>query len=374
MIIRVINLLYRKFFLSRLAKESAKKEQIQEEKLVLDNFESIEMDALSEEEIAQVDIVFGKSLGSYREFALFKKYRGFDPRYLSHYAYLPIIAHKLNDYRYTKLLEHKSLQGRVARGIMMHPYCYVRCINQEFYSDDMLQLSREQAINECIKQDILIIKDSLDSAGGKSVEKLELKGKDESERKNEVVRVFQERRRDFVVQECLKQHPSMGKFNLTSINTLRVTTLYLNGKFSVLSIILRFGKHGMKVDNWGAGGIIVGVDQNGKLHNVGYDIHLNEFKEYNGILFSGQTLTQVPSLLKLIEIDHTKTYSLSKFIGWDICFNEANDPVIIEINSSQPGIIGEQLCTGPIFGERTQEVMEYCNKKKFIYHKSVFQY
>ena len=374
MIIRIINKLYRKLLLGRLAKESIKKEQIHEEKLVLENFGTIEMEALNEEEIAQVDEVYGSHLGSYRELALFKKYRGFDPRYLSHYVYLPIIAHKLNDYRYTKMLEHKSLQGYVVRGKMKHPYCYVRCVNQEYYSDDMQQLSQAQAINECLKQDVLIIKDSLDSAGGKSVEKLVLKGKAVEKRKQEIGRVLSERKRDFVIQECLKQHSSMAKFNETSINTLRVTTLYLNGKFSVLSIVLRFGKNGMKVDNWGAGGILIGVDQKGKLHKVGYDIHLNEYKNYNGVVFDNETLAQIPSLLKAIEHDHTTNYSLSKFIGWDICFNEVNDPVIVELNSSQPGVIGEQLCTGPIFGDRTQEVMDYCNSKKLNYHKSLFQY
>ncbi len=364
MIIRIINKLYRKLLLGRLAKERIKKEQIHEEKLVLENFGTIEMEALNEEEIAQVDEVYGSHLGSYRELALFKKYRGFDPRYLSHYVYLPIIAHKLNDYRYTKMLEHKSLQGYVVRGKMKHPYCYVRCVNQEYYSDDMQQLSQAQAINECLKQDVLIVKDSVDSAGGKSVEKLEMRGMAMENKEQVIERVMLERKSDFVIQECLKQHPSMEKFNPTSINTLRVTTLYLNGKFSVLSIILRFGKEGMKVDNWGAGGILIGVDPNGKLHSIGYDISLNEFREYNGVVFSNETLTQVPSLLKSIEHEHTTSYSLSKFIGWDICFNEANTPVIIELNSSQPGVIGEQLCTGPIFGERTQEVMDYCNKKR----------
>lgn len=52
-----------------------------------------------------------------------------------------------------------------------------------------------------------------------------------------------------------------------------------------------------------------------------------------------------------------------QFIGWDVCFNEKNEPVIIELNSSQPGVFGEQICTGPIFGVRTQEVIDYCKRK-----------
>ena len=53
---------------------------------------------------------------------------------------------------------------------------------------------------------------------------------------------------------------------------------------------------------------------------------------------------------------------------------EQNEPIVIELNSSQPGVIGEQLCTGPIFGDRTHEVLDYCSKKEFKYQRSVFTY
>ena len=194
------------------------------------------------------------------------------------------------------------------------------------------------------------------------------------EKKDSLNRVLNERKRDFVIQECIKQHPSMAKFNESSINTFRVTSLYLNGRFSTLSIILRFGKQGMAVDNWGCGGIIIGVSPEGKLSDFGYDIQLNKFYEYNGITFRNEVIAQIPSLLKRIEEWHRNSFSLCKFIGWDICFNEDNEPVVIELNSSQPGVIGEQLCTGPIFGDRTEEVVTYCKGKEFKYHKSIFQY
>jgi len=130
----------------------------------------------------------------------------------------------------------------------------------------------------------------------------------------------------------------------------------------------------MKVDNWGAGGIIVGVTMNGQLNDFGYDIQLNKFYEYNGITFKYEKISQIPSLLEKIEEAHKNQFSLCKFIGWDICFNHDNEPIIIELNSSQPGVIGEQLCTGPIFGDRTQEVIDYCNKKEFNYNKALFRY
>lgn len=130
----------------------------------------------------------------------------------------------------------------------------------------------------------------------------------------------------------------------------------------------------MKVDNWGSGGIMVGVSETGKVAKVGYDIHLNKIESNNGVLFKNEVLSQVPALLKAIEQAHKNQFSLCKFIGWDICFDDKNVPVVIELNSSQPGLIGEQLCTGPIFGDRTEEVLDYCAKKQFAYQSSLFEY
>lgn len=303
---------------------------------------------------------------------MFKKHRGFDPRYMSHFFYLPIIAHKLNNYHYTKLSEHKSLQGHLAQGSMKSPYCYVRCVGQEYYDNEMNQLSKQEAIEKCQGQEVLIVKDSVGSSGGQSVEKVLLR--DIAGKKKEIERIFRERKRDFVIQECIKQHPTMAKFNETSINTFRVATLYLNDRFSTLSIVLRIGKREMKVDNWGSGGIIIGVGENGQVNDYGYDIKLNKYYDYYGVTFKNEVIRQMPALLNLIEDAHKNQFSLCKFIGWDICFDENNEPVIIELNSSQPGVIGEQLCTGPIFGERTHEVIDYCVKKEFNYNKALFNY
>lgn len=380
MIFRIINALYRRLVLPSYTSKCIKFEQENEERLVLQNIpvNSLSPLTINENEKEEVKKTFSKIWGGkfehFDELGLFKHYRGFDSRYVSHYLYLPIIAHKLNNYHYSKMLEHKSLLGYLVKSELKFPYCYVRCVDGEYYDNEMHQIDKEQAISGCVNRDAIVIKDSVDSAGGKSVELLSLQTLSDNAKRKELLRVLAERKQDFVIQECIKQHPSLAKFNSTSINTLRVTTLYLNGKYSTLSIILRFGKQGMKVDNWGSGGIMVGVSQTGQLAKKGFDIQLKEYLEYNGICFGSEILKQIPSLLEKIEKAHTTQFSLCKFIGWDICFNENNEPVVIELNSSQPGIIGEQLCTGPIFGDRTKEVVDYCSMKEFKYQRSLFQY
>ena len=379
MIYRLINGLYRRFVLPSYSKASVRREQEYEEKTVLQTVPYESYSVLTNEEKEQVRALFegineGAALTHFDELAMFKHFRGFDPRYVSHYIYLPVLAHKLNNYHYTKTLEHKSLLGYLVKGSLKFPHCYVRCIDGEYYDNEMLQLSREQVINSCIDKDAMVVKDSVDSAGGKSVELLCLSDLNEDARRNEILRVLSERKNDFVIQEKLKQHESFSRYNPSSINTLRVTTLYLNGKYSTLSIVLRFGKEGMMMDNWGKGGVMIGVSESGKLSKVGYDIQLNQYTEYNGLKLGDQIIQQVPTLLEELERAHKTQFPLCKFIGWDICFNEQNEPVVIELNSSQPGVIGEQLCTGPIFGDRTQEVLDYCSKKDFLYQRSLFEY
>lgn len=379
MIYRLINGLYRRFVLPSYSKASVRREQEYEEKTVLQTVPYESYSVLTNEEKEQVRALFegineGAALTHFDELAMFKHFRGFDPRYVSHYIYLPVLAHKLNNYHYTKTLEHKSLLGYLVKGSLKFPHCYVRCIDGEYYDNEMFQLSREQVINSCIDKDAMVVKDSVDSAGGKSVELLCLSDLNEDGRRNEILRVLSERKNDFVIQEKLKQHESFSRYNPSSINTLRVTTLYLNGKYSTLSIVLRFGKEGMMMDNWGKGGVMIGVSESGKLGKVGYDIQLNQYTEYNGLKLGDQIIQQVPTLLEELERAHKTQFPLCKFIGWDICFNEQNEPVVIELNSSQPGVIGEQLCTGPIFGDRTQEVLDYCSKKDFLYQRSLFEY
>lgn len=270
------------------------------------------------------------------------------------------------------MFENKNLFGSIIPCDIKTPYAYVHKIDGEYYDNAMHQIEENDAI-DCLKiQSVCILKDAIDSSGGYGVQKLVRKIEDDDTKwENRLKQAFYLHKEDFVVQECIEQHQSMAQFNSSSVNTFRITTLYLNGQFSVLNIALRFGKKNMKVDNWGSGGIMIGVDVTGKLRSTGYDIQLNEFKEYNGIVFGQNCIAQVPQIIAQIKKTHETVFSLCKLIGWDVCIDCKGNPVVIEINSSQPGIIGEQLCCGPIFGNRTKEVIDYCRAREFRYHKVI---
>lgn len=358
---------------SRLAKFKLKKridaERNQEEFLVTKNYPVDKTEPLTKEEKDAVARLWGQLLPvkSYCEFEMFKKMHGFDQRFLTHNIYLPIVAHLLNDYKYTKLFDDKGLLGYITPTCIRFPFCFIRGIEGCFYDDKMRQISFEEAVNICCKQDKLFIKPSHETSGGKGTELVNLEGKSESLKREVIEKKIKSRTNDFVVQECIRQHPIMAQFNESSLNTFRVTTLCLNGEFSVCSIVVRCGKVGSSVDNWGAGGIMIAVSPDGDVNDVGHDIQLNEYKSNGNCVFANCHIPQMKKILSLIEKAHVENFAICKFIGWDIAIDENGDPVIIELNSSQPGVIGEQLVSGPIFGKRTQEVIDYCKNRTFKY-------
>ena len=54
--------------------------------------------------------------------------------------------------------------------------------------------------------------------------------------------------------------------------------------------------------------------------------------------------------------------------------DKEGNPVCIEINSCQNGHLTFQLTAGPTFGDRTSEVIDYCNSKKLYFNKCVLKY
>ena len=300
---------------------------------------------------------------------MYKHFNGFDPRYLGHNLYLPLVARRLNNYHYTKFFEDKGLLGHLSTSVTF-PHSIIRCVNGEYYDDSFRQISDNEA-KEILKsyKGKLVFKIARESSGGHGVRIIDMSSEEDS--KQRAFQLMDTFGKDYVVQEAICQHETMAKFNRTSVNTLRITTLYLNGKASLCGMVLRIGKEGSFVDNMCSGGMGISVDKSGCLKEFGYDYDCNQLYEMNGIRFSGEKIGVVPDVVSFILEAHVKDFSFCKFIGWDICIDKDGKPIVIEINASQPGIFGEQLNFGPIFGDRTEEVIDYVSGKEFKYGRGL---
>ncbi len=307
-------------------------------------------------------------LTSFKELEVYKYFNGFDPRYVSHNMYLPLISRRLNNYHYTKFFEDKGLLGCLSDCGIQFPHCLVRCINGEFYDENLFQISTNEAARIIFSfGGDVIQKISRESSGGHGVKKIKLSEMPESEKDAAIKKMLSSPIKDYVIQKSIVQSPVMAQFNATSVNTFRIITLYLNGHVSHCYTLLRVGQSGSEVDNMCSGGIGIGINNDGSLHQFGFNYALQKIDTFNGVKLIEKSIPQYSEILEKVLLAHKKNFSLCKFIGWDIAINEKNEPIIIEVNTSQPGIFVGQLNNGPVFGERTQEVIEYIKTKSFIY-------
>ncbi len=138
-----------------------------------------------------------------------------------------------------------------------------------------------------------------------------------------------------------------------------------------MSIIFKAGNKGSKVDNASSGGFVVGVKDNGELFTNGFGLNGTTTTNINGLELKNCVFNDFDKITNFAISEHSRVPHIH-IIGWDIALDENDDTILIEANAIWPGITLEQLCPGPIFGDRTQEVIDYCKKNRDLLPKRLF--
>ena len=213
------------------------------------------------------------------------------------------------------------------------PNTVLRCVRDTIYDCHNQILTLEQAAEHIVNQNKdLIIKRSLDSCGGKNIQIISAESTN-----NEILQLLKEYNENYIIQELIKQSPATAIFNPTSVNTIRVTSMLINGKFSICNRILRCGGLGNFVDNGGAGGVMVGIDNDGCLMSTGYTFDGRKHTEHNNQIFAGYKLPNINIVDQMVCYAHSQIPSCG-LAGWDIALDENDSPILIEVNLSIPGV------------------------------------
>lgn len=149
----------------------------------------------------------------------------------------------------------------------------------------------------------------------------------------------------WMVEECIRQSATMGQWNETSVNTIRIPSFLRDGKFTVIWTRMRMGKKGAVVDNAGSGGIVVNVDpQTGVITSDGIDEFHNHFEKHPGcgLTFKGWQVPRWKELLKIVEELHRTVFSKHIYIAWDFALTD-DGWVVIEGNWGQ--LLGQQTAS-----------------------------
>lgn len=233
-------------------------------------------------------------------------------------------------------------------------------INDGVYTDSEYQIvSLDRAIELCYEQKRLIIKPAVESEGGAGIEfwDSDLDSKD-------VLLAKLKTKGCYILSEVVKQHQELARIHSSSVNTIRIITLLLDGQVHILSAILRMGVNGARVDNASSGGIFCGIHADGRLKSKAYDVKGNVYDSHpQGGCLSNYQIPNYDQCCQTVIRLAPRLCNVTKLCSWDLSIGEDGTPILIEANLTYGGINLHQLCNGPVLGNLTRTVLDVVFKK-----------
>ena len=131
---------------------------------------------------------------------------------------------------------------------------------------------------------------------------------------------------------------------------------------------MRIGVGGKDVDNAHAGGIFIGISDDGILQEKGFTEFKNEHSLHpnTGVVFKNY---RIDGFRKCLDAAYSMAQSLPEIgvVNWDFTLDKDNNPVLIEANIDGGSIWLTQMANGVgCFGERTAEVLGWIRKMRKI--------
>lgn len=237
---------------------------------------------------------------------------------------------------------------------MKQPHTYLKNRNGYFYVENK-PVSLDDAVLRCGDIGEVIIKPTL-SSHGNGVKKLHIHNGMVDEKGTSLKDLLVKYKKDYLIQDLVKQHPDMNALNPDSINTIRIVTYRQGMDVYVLYAAIRIGRKGQQIDNESAGGISTKINMDGTLSKFAYGAPGQDKIETtdSGVRLDGY---QVPSFEKALAVVKEQHLNLpfQDLVGWDICIDENGDPVMLEWNTT-PEL--SQSAVGPAFGDYTEMVVK----------------
>lgn len=321
----------------------------------LTHFEGVN-NKLSKEYNKKIDDLWKKRYGlkvDKRWFAHFAHCYGEEsPYYVPDNIFHSVIEPYFNRDEYVRCVSNKNYFDKWLPELK-HAVTIVRHIKGLWYDCDFNHLTAEEVLGVLAAYPEFVAKPSVDSGGGAGVrfisEKMDM------EKLVELEKSFKD---EFIIQEPLRQHACLQEIYPHSINTMRIMTMNYKGEISVLSALLRMGINGKRVDNMVSGGVNCAIRPDGTLANKLYNAigTMTEGHPNTGSM-ENRRILNFDAVIKAALESH-KVLPYMGLVSWDFALNENLEPVLIEFNVKPQGLDLHQRENGPIFGERTQEILD----------------
>src|SRR5699024_2844236 len=167
---------------------------------------------------------------------------------------------------------------------------------------------------------------------GKGISIVEIK------RETDLVSLYKElKNENSIIEELIVQHKDLAEFNPTSVNTLRVVTLFCpDGEVRVMTANLRVGNGLRYADNFHHNGIATLLNVNtGIVVTSGIDMNFNRYMihQVSGKQIIGFKVPYWDEVVKTVKKVAKVTPTVG-YVGWDVAIGENGEIIILEGNAA----------------------------------------
>lgn len=272
--------------------------------------------------------------------------------------------------QYQQFYNDKNSLGQIFPQELL-PYTVLRSINGTLYDMEYCTVGTQCFFDSLASFDRVIVKPALDM-GGHGVQLFFRKGDNMINAEGEILTyeyMQQNYGKNYLIQKCLDQSVFMSQFNPTSVNTIRLA-MYKDvntGVIHYLGAVLRMGGQGSVVDNACSGGVFAAIDTDGKIGKILYDEFGRTKTVHNGIDFSNSdfVIPDFEKVIKMGEFVASRMPHMYLFAN-DFMIDEEGNVKIIEVNTQWFSYWLYQFSSKSIFGQYTDDVINYCKAKKHL--------
>lgn len=203
---------------------------------------------------------------------------------------------------------------------------YSKYINREWLF--LPETSKEDFIEFMKNREYVMVKPT-NGTCGVGVEKLKKSNYNSIDAMYNYISIFGDR----IAEEVISQHEVLDKINPTSVNTLRVVTIYSDGEAHIIYSFIRIGNGDRPVDNINAGGMCAPIDlKTGLIEHVAYDKERIIYTHHpvTGTLIKGNVIPMWDEVKGMVKEMASITPEIG-YCGWDVCITP-NGPALVEAN------------------------------------------
>ena len=277
----------------------------------------------------------------------------YDKRYIPDDIYFSRIDSYYNDFIACKYIDDKNLYDLIFKDVNM-PYTVARKVNGTYMDENYSILNEDEVLKECLNSNSnLIVKPSVGSIGGRGIRFWDQNENLESLKK--ALNVSS----NLIIQKIVKQHKDLAILHPESLNTIRIVTLFHNNSVQFVSAVVRIGINGSRVDNVSSGGLACGIDSDGCLKEYAFWGNGSKTKVHpQGTVFKGRKIPSFDKCISMATSLAMRIVRFSRLVSWDFSVDEEGAPVFIEANMKVGGLDIHQMANGPLFGDKTEDILK----------------